>query len=148
MNCEYYCKQLSAQVDGELDHPLARDLEEHLAACPECRAFREHVVMLGRELQAIAAAKPAIGVAERVKERVARERERRFDRGLLPAWTRVPLVAMIALVAVGLGNAAGRSISAMIASERSTDSVEYLLADQGPSFADVLMENGNEENGR
>jgi len=146
MNCEHYRKQLSKQVDRDLDAALTEELEKHLASCPGCRSFRDGMEVLGRELQAVSERKPPTGLAERVKERVARERRR--ERVLLPAWTRAPLVAMITLAAVGLGNLAGRSIGTMLSSNGSDDSVEYTLTAQAPSFADVLSDNGSEENGQ
>jgi len=148
MNCEHYRKRLSKQADRELDRASAEELEEHLAACPECRLFRDGMESLGREIRVIGVTQLPIGLAERVKGRVARERERRLDSVFIPAWSRVPLVALITLAAVGLGNVAGSSISAMFTSERTDDTVEYLLVSQSPSFADALMDTGNEENGQ
>ncbi|MCA1961178.1 MAG: zf-HC2 domain-containing protein [Desulfomonile sp.] len=146
MNCEHYRKQLSRQVDIDLDRALTEELEKHLAACPECRSFRDGVKALNREFHTVGRTQPPVGLAERVKERV--DRQRRRDRVLLPAWTRVPLVAMITLAAVGLGNLAGRSISSMLIPDRSEDAVEYTLVTQAPSFADLLTDNGSEENGQ
>lgn len=148
MKCKQYREWISKRVDLEIGHALTKELEEHLAVCPECRAFLDRMESLDRGLRVITAARTPVGLAERVKERVARDRERQLGRGLLPTWTRVPLAAMIMLAAVGLGNAAGRSISSMILSESADNGAEYVLADQAPSFADVFMDNVTEENGR
>lgn len=51
--CEEFLELLSARLDGELTHEEARMLEEHLAACPACRA-------LGAQLAALHTALPEL----------------------------------------------------------------------------------------
>ena len=38
MDCDRYLELLSARLDGVLTDDETRELEEHLAACPDCRA--------------------------------------------------------------------------------------------------------------
>ncbi len=37
MNCREVVRQLSDYLDGQLESALARELEQHLAACRDCR---------------------------------------------------------------------------------------------------------------
>lgn len=72
-SCERCTQLLSARLDGELTAREARELEAHLASCPECRALAE-------ELEAIHAAFPRLeeipapeGFAQGVMERIREE---------------------------------------------------------------------------
>ncbi|HEX7078543.1 MAG TPA: zf-HC2 domain-containing protein [Candidatus Eisenbacteria bacterium] len=49
---------LSDYVDGELDRPIRRDLEEHLAACAECAAFVEDLRLVVAKARALPAIEP------------------------------------------------------------------------------------------
>jgi Putative zinc-finger len=51
MSCSQAMAELSAAVDGELGPGRAGPLEEHLAGCPACRAFRDRVLALRRQLR-------------------------------------------------------------------------------------------------
>jgi len=35
--CKEHLQRISEYLDGELDSSICRQVEEHLAACPECR---------------------------------------------------------------------------------------------------------------
>lgn len=72
-SCERCTQLLSARLDGELTARETRELEAHLASCPECRALAE-------ELEAIHAAFPRLeeipapeGFAQGVMERIREE---------------------------------------------------------------------------
>jgi anti-sigma factor RsiW len=41
MNCQEAINLWSSYQDGELDAPFCREIETHLAACPDCRRFFE-----------------------------------------------------------------------------------------------------------
>ena len=51
MSCSQAMAELSAAVDGELGPGRAGPLEEHVAGCPACRAFRDRVLALRRQLR-------------------------------------------------------------------------------------------------
>jgi anti-sigma factor RsiW len=96
--------QLDAYLDGELATGDARELEAHLAKCPECTRFRD-----GRlELRAaISARVPAFQASDTLRKRVraalgvaaqARAPRRFTMRG---AWRPLAIAASLAVVAVG-----------------------------------------------
>ena len=70
MACDKYLELLSARLDGALTEEEERELEEHLAACPDCRA-------VGAQLSALQGAFPELeelpapeGFARDVMERI------------------------------------------------------------------------------
>jgi anti-sigma factor (TIGR02949 family) len=99
-----FAAQLDAYLDGELATADARELEVHLAQCPECTRFRD-----GRlELRAaITARVPAFPAPDTLRARVraalgaaAGERTRqRFT--LRGAWRPLAIAASLVIVAVG-----------------------------------------------
>jgi len=99
MECRDWKERISAYIDGEAPPPEARNVEEHLAACPGCRA-------LEREMRAV-----GIGLARSEGTVPPDFRERLFARleaeDLLPRrrslfayslrWAAIPLAAAAAL---------------------------------------------------
>jgi anti-sigma factor RsiW len=51
MSCSQAMADLSAALDGELPPDRSRPLEDHLAGCPACAAFRDRVLALRRQLR-------------------------------------------------------------------------------------------------
>jgi hypothetical protein len=91
---------------GELDEKSRRELEQHLAACPECRAallstsrgtrLAQRAAELARETQPI----PSAGMTDRILAAVARERRPEPARTFLPARTGRLVLAGAAACAV------------------------------------------------
>ncbi len=65
--CEYYMDILSAMLDGEAAADETREAMEHIAACPECRAFYEDMLALSAEMPA---AEPPAGMHESIMDAV------------------------------------------------------------------------------
>ena len=95
--------QLDALLDGELDAAEARELEAHLAQCPECAKFRDQRLALRA---AIAARVPAFPAPDTLRQRV-----RAAIRAAAPAgstrrsapllWRSLAVAASLAIVAMG-----------------------------------------------
>jgi anti-sigma factor RsiW len=149
MNCSEFRKQISLLIDGELKGSGIEALQLHLEGCPDCRKINEQMVALADNVKAIRGPLEAFSMAQRVKERVAAERARREKKEFFPAWGRVPLVAMMLLLAIGLGNLAGRSVSEMLNPNRSEATlVDYVVPYQNGSLAEVVLTMGAEESSR
>lgn len=149
MNCSEFQKQISLLIDGELKGPVRAVLQLHLERCPDCRKIHERMVALTDDVKAIREPLEAFSLAQRVKERMASERARREEKEFFPAWGRVPLMAMMLLLAIGLGNLAGRSVTEMLSTNRSEATlVDYVMPYQNGSLAEVVMDIGTEENSR
>ena len=114
--------QLDAYLDGELAAVDARELEAHLAQCPECARFREGRLALRAAIAARVPVFPApAALRDRVREAVgaagaaarARAPQRFTARGV---WRPLALAASLAVVAVGswrlaLERAAGETLT-------------------------------------
>ena len=69
-----FLEQLNAYADGELSEKDRQRVEEHLAACPECRAAYEEIL----ELKALMGeAKTPEGLSARWRQAAARSQERK-----------------------------------------------------------------------
>lgn len=67
--CEHWEELLSARLDGPLTQEEARQLEDHLAACPRCRQYARELEETQKALQAWAA-EPPPAVAEAILDAV------------------------------------------------------------------------------
>jgi anti-sigma factor RsiW len=148
MKCSEFHRQISLLIDGELRGPAAGALQLHLKQCPDCRGFHERIVAVTNEVKAVRGPVPSLSLAAKVKERVALEIARGQARESFPAWSQIPLVALVVLLAIGLGNLAGRSVNEMLRPYGSEAMLEYVLPDQNGSLAEVVMDIGAEENSR
>lgn len=96
--CEHWEELLSARLDGPLTQEEARQLEDHLAACPRCRQYARELEETQKALQAWAA-EPPPAVAAAILDAVRKEprpakRPRR-------AWMSLAAAAVLALVIWG-----------------------------------------------
>lgn len=55
MTCETYREHIALAVEGDLDVGTSRRLDEHLAACADCRRFKSELEASQRELKSWAA---------------------------------------------------------------------------------------------
>ncbi|MCD8017707.1 MAG: zf-HC2 domain-containing protein [Oscillospiraceae bacterium] len=65
--CEKYMEIISAMLDGEASADETREAMEHIAVCPECRAFYEDMLALSAEMSA---AEPLAGMHESIMDAV------------------------------------------------------------------------------
>ena len=96
--------QLDMYLDGELAALDARELEAHVAQCPECARFRDARLALRAALQARAPAFPASDtLRERVRAAVRAAAPARASRpfGARVLWRALALAASVAIVALG-----------------------------------------------
>lgn len=93
MACDQFLELLSAQLDGALTEEEERELEEHLAACPDCRA-------VGAQLSALQGAFPELeevpapeGFTQGVMDRI------RAEKKVIPLFKRPQFRALAGLAA-------------------------------------------------
>jgi len=149
MDCRERENQISMLMDGELKPSASEDLARHVATCKSCRMVYDGMLALNVDLKASATdvAMPS-NLQTRIKERISAARNREFDKGLAIIWRRAPIMAMIALLAIGLGNLAGRSVSDILLSDRQNTIVQAMMPDTGESLGDLLMDVIPEGNGQ
>jgi len=148
MNCRTFQREISSFVDAELAPAAADALREHLAQCPECRSRYERVAALNSALRAMPMVQPQPDLAGEVKARIARAAARRDERSAVPNWIGASLAAMIILLAIGLGNLAGRSIFSIVSTQGTDSYLEMVASDTDRSLADVVLDVSSEENGQ
>ena len=124
MSCIKFHEMISKLVDGELSEPAVAQLRSHMSQCEECRSFYEHIGRLDDNLQAMESTLPSTALAIRVKDRIADLRRGNGNSRWFPSWIQVPLVAVLVLCALGVGNLAGKSLSQMITSDRYQTGIE------------------------
>lgn len=144
MNCKKYHRDISALVDGELAPDASAALMKHLSECPECSATYNAMTGLNTQLLAMAP-RTDLALSSRVKARIAGEHVHATHEPLMPIWGRVPIMALLVLLAVGLGNFAGKSISNIISGEKRETVLELVAPDSNRSLADVMMDLSPEE---
>jgi anti-sigma factor RsiW len=144
MACKQYQKDISTLVDGELPPDAAAALLKHLSTCSACRATHRAMTALNSRLEAEApCSSPAL--ASRVKAKISGKDFERSDKGMFPLWGRASLLAAIVLLALGLGNLAGRSIGAIIAGDHRETMLEMIVGDSARTLADVVIDLSPEE---
>lgn len=144
MSCITYQRMISRLLDGELPEAAAEELRIHLVGCSLCQAFFQQVSALDQGMKAIESALPPSALAGRVKARIAEHRPDMAGRHVFPAWARVPVMAVLVLCALGVGNLAGKSLSTMFVTDRQEGTLDLLETDGGQSFTDALLEIGGE----
>lgn len=105
LDCDQALELLSAEIDGALTAEESAALEEHLAACPACRALLADFESLHTELPRLAAQPPA-GLKDDIMAAVRQSKVTPFQ-GKQKQWrwrSLASLAAVLVLVFVG-GNA-------------------------------------------
>lgn len=135
--CEHWEELLSARLDGPLTQEEARQLEDHLAACPRCRQYARELEETQKALQAWAA-EPPPAVAAAILDAVRKEprpakRPRR-------AWMSLAAAAVLALVIWGAVQLPGLGESA-----ESAAASDSAVMEQGPMEDSEDNQKTNEE---
>lgn len=96
-DCSEYDIMLSARLDGELSEDEERELEEHLASCPECRKYLRLLETVRDGLQEDLPAPPET-LAQGVMYKVGLEKKRgRLVYGAFGRWTAIAAVICIVI---------------------------------------------------
>lgn len=140
MRCGDYQKIIGRLVDGELDAGSTSTVQEHLSSCSECRAFLERLTLLDRSLKSMPRLEPRISLAGMVKARITEARQGSQTSIFVPRWIQVPVAVALIMVAVGLGNLAGRSLTEILEGPPPDASLELLVSSPGMSFGEALTE--------
>lgn len=140
MRCGDCQKIIVRLVDGELDAGGMTTVREHLSSCAECSAFLERMTLLDRSLKSMPRHEPGMSLARMVKARIAEEKRGSQTSIFVPRWIQVPVAVALIMVAVGLGNLAGRSLTEILEGPPPDASLELLVSPPGMSFGEALAE--------
>ncbi|GAB4543927.1 MAG: hypothetical protein Kow0063_37490 [Anaerolineae bacterium] len=106
MECDDYREKMSLWLDQQLAEGEVRQVEAHIAACPDCRAALDELRRLDRLLSAAPTLSPVPGFTKRFQARLAARRQRRRT------WAGL-LVLATATLALSLGTAAFLAITTL-----------------------------------
>ncbi len=149
MNCRERERQISKLLDGELLPSASEELARHIADCVTCSRVYESMLRLNSDLKEIQqiASVPA-NLKTRVQERVRAVRNRERSDATAILWRRAPIIATIIILAIGVGNLAGRSVSNLLFSEKRNSVIQTVLLDTGESLGDLLLDVAPDGNSR
>ncbi|MDE6107514.1 MAG: zf-HC2 domain-containing protein [Oscillospiraceae bacterium] len=105
-----YVELISAAIDGALSPDEQTRLEEHLAACPDCKALYDDLKAVHQALLDLPPAEVPAGLTERIMEAVAADNVTPLPRPKKSAfqWKKtVAAAAVLALVLAGVGTMNG-----------------------------------------
>lgn len=135
MTCDRYFELLSARLDGALTREEERELEEHFAVCPDCRALADQLAQLRDGFSGLEELEAPAGFAQGVMDRVREETRPK----VVPLFKRPQVRALAGLAAcfvlvVGLYSAAQEA--------KKDDAEEFMLKTRG-FVQDVQEEEGD-----
>jgi anti-sigma factor RsiW len=148
MNCQRHQKNISMLLDGELGPAAAAELLRHLASCWDCRRVHERMASMDRDLKGLALAEAPPDLADRVKTRISRLDDIPSSGVFSPVWKPASIIAMTVLLAIGVGNLAGRSVSNALLINDAESTLDMVAPDAGEFLSDLLMDVGTEEHGQ
>ena len=140
MKCEEIQKQLSVMVDGESSPESSEKLLAHLQTCHECSAFYENARQMNRIMNSAQMVLPNSALANVVKERIARKREGESVWKPVSFWKSAPVYAMVILLALGVGNLAGNSLTKAIMNSGEENSLELIVPNGTEYLSDIFTE--------
>lgn len=121
MNCEVAREALSARLDGEREPVPSARVDEHLAECPDCRAWLTEVSNQARMLRKLVESRPAIASLGPIG--TARTQPPRF---LSMSWRRWALL-VVGLAQVALAIVQGLGLSVGLVHSHGATSHNHLL---------------------
>lgn len=95
MACDQFLELLSARLDGALTEEEERELEEHLAVCPDCRAVGAQLSALQGAFPELEEDAPPEGFARGVMDRIRASEAPK----IIPLWKRPQFRALAGLAA-------------------------------------------------
>lgn len=95
MACDRYVQMLSARLDGLLSGEEDRELEEHLARCPGCRALWKELEQLRQGFGELPEVPAPQGFAQGVMDRIRAEKKPK----VIPLFKRPQVRALVGLAA-------------------------------------------------
>jgi anti-sigma factor RsiW len=135
-------------VDGESTGPERVEVEKHIAVCERCKRTYERLTTLDERLRRLPATPPRTDLAAAVKTQVFGEKTGAWEGTPLALWRNVPALIMILLLAVGLGNMAGRSMVELLQSRGAETVMEIIGPEPDGSLADAVLDIHFEETSR
>jgi len=141
-----YQKQISLLLDGALDGPSAKELLTHLTECKDCARAYEEMASLNNTLANIKLSLSDRSLANTVKARIFGESNSTGYVWNFSLLKQVPIWALIAILAVGVGDMAGKTLTEALSAYDTSPNLETLIQDNGESLSDVVINFEQAEN--
>ena len=141
-----YQKQISLLLDGELDSASHRKLVDHLSECADCVRVYEDMVSLNDSLATVKFSLADHALANKVKARISGDSSSVSDAWKFSLLKQVPIWALIAALAVGVGDKAGKTLTEALSAQDTTPKIDTLLQDNSESLSDIALDFGMAEN--
>lgn len=141
-----YQKEISLLLDGELDSASQRKLLDHLSECADCVRVYEEMVSLNDSLATVKFSLADHSLADKVKARISGDSSSVSDAWKFSLLKQVPIWALIAVLAVGVGDKAGKTLTEALSAQDSSPKMDTLLQDSSESLSDIALDFGMAEN--
>jgi predicted anti-sigma-YlaC factor YlaD len=141
-----YQKQISLLLDGALDSPSQRKLLDHLSECADCVRVYEDMVSLKDSLATVKFSLADHALADKVKARISRDSSPFSYSWNFSLLKQVPIWALIAVLAVGVGDKAGKTLTEALSAQDASPKIDTLLQDNSESLSDIALDFGMAEN--
>lgn len=148
MDCSKWQEQLSKRLDGEATNSEVSDVMEHIAGCEGCKRTFERMGVLNDSLRSLSAPLPRTDLARAAKAVLFGKRTSSVNSSSFAVWRKVPVLIVILLLAVGLGNFAGRSMADLLQERGADTGTSFLEQHADTSLADVVLEINSQETSR
>ena len=147
MKCSDMRRDISSELDGELEQSRALELEKHLEICEDCRSYRSAMIRIYSIHEGLVEAEPPAGLVPSVMSALE-DPGRRERTGF---WRRLMVPAAAALV-VFLGIMAGAQIAEMVSPSNGNGQsdvfgLEYLEELPPGSIGELMMADSEGGNG-
>jgi anti-sigma factor RsiW len=146
MKCAEFKERLSVLLDGEMTQPEAKALNEHISLCQDCERAYARMATLDHRVRRLP--EPAVHTALASKVKAELFGEKRSTWEILPfsVWRKVPVLMLILVFALGLGNVVGKSMTSLLLDAKVDTRAEFLAQDTDHSLADTVLDISSEEN--
>ena len=103
---------------------------------------------IDRDLKALALAEAPRDLTDRVITTISILGDGPSHGVFSPVWKQASILVMTVLLAIGVGNLAGRSMTNALLVNDAESTLDMVAPDTGESLADLVMDVGTEENSR
>lgn len=140
MKCEDFQKQISRLIDKELPASSSGALLNHLQACTKCLDFYDKTIEINQVLNSAQVVAQNSALAQRIKDKITQKRRGIVGESVPTFWKRAPVYALVALLAVGVGNIAGKTLTQAILSQNPETNLELMIPNGTEYVSDIFSD--------
>jgi hypothetical protein len=138
MDCRKCLELIPMLLTERLEESDSSDVRRHISLCSECGKAYDRMAVFLAGLRSMKEINATPWLAQRIKSEIAAERYP-ASRILLSKWVQAPVMALVILLAVGVGNLTGARLSEILVATGSEQTPAFVLDDQASSIDDLIM---------